>query len=211
MDREPSPQGHDDAMSLEAWSHPVAVTADQVVALNLRHWRRAAGLTQKEAGALLGWSEDNMSSAERSWDPARDRRRFDAATLADIALTLGVPLAALFLPPPGDGDGDSARYLLAARGRNYAMGDMMALLVMPDNDDDTTVMQAYRARFNEAAARYLDPQWAATAAGLVGAGLSPSARADLAARLAGQRDALLRAAQLLGDLSGAIRENGGTP
>jgi hypothetical protein len=77
---------------------------------------------------------------------------------------------------------------------------------MPDNDDDTPVMDAYRARFNEAAARYLDPQWAAAAARLAGAGLSPQARDDIAARLADQRDGLLRAAQLLGELSGAIRE-----
>jgi transcriptional regulator with XRE-family HTH domain len=182
----------------------VAVTADQVVALNLRHWRREAGLTQEAAGKLLGWSADNVSSAERSWDGSRDRRRFDAQALAEIALALGVPLAALFLPPPGDGT--EARYLLAAGGRSHAMGEVMALLVMPDNDDDTPVMDAYRARFNEAAARYLDPQWAAAAARRAGAGLSAQARDDIAARLADQRDGLLRAAQLLGELSGAIRE-----
>jgi hypothetical protein len=85
------------------------------------------------------------------------------------------------------------------------MADMMALLTMPDNDDDTPVMDAYRARFNEAAARYLSPQWAAVAARLVGAGMSPSARDDIAARLADKRDELLRTAELLGELSVTVR------
>ena len=72
----------------------VPVTADQIVALNLRHWRRAAGMTQEEAGARLGWSDKNLSAAERSWDADRDRRRFDAQTLTEMALALGVPVAA---------------------------------------------------------------------------------------------------------------------
>src|ERR1700690_800863 len=85
------------------------VTVDQLVALNIRHWRNAAGLTQADLGGRLGWSAANVSAAERSADPARDPRRFDAQTLTEIALALGVPLAALFLPP-GD-DGERACYL----------------------------------------------------------------------------------------------------
>ena len=37
----------------------------------LSWFRREAGLTQEAAGKLLGWSADNVSSAERSWDGSR--------------------------------------------------------------------------------------------------------------------------------------------
>lgn len=180
----------------------VPVTADQVVALNLRHWRRAAGMTQEEAGARLGWSAANVSAAERSWDADRDRRRFDAQTLTEMSLALGVPLAAFFLPPPDDETG--ARYRISAGDRHYGMGDIMTLVVMPDNDDDTEVMTAYRERFNAAARRYLEPEWAAVAGRLLGDGASPDARADMAARLEDERAGLLRAAELLGDLAAGI-------
>jgi transcriptional regulator with XRE-family HTH domain len=187
----------------------VPVTADQIAAYNLRHWRRAAGLTQKQAGARLGWTEGNLSEVERSWDPARLPRRLDAQTLTEMALALGVPLTAFFLPPPDDGTG--ARYLLAAGGRHYAMSDLMALAVMPDNDDDTPVMTAYRDRYNTAAARYLDPEWAAVAGRWLRDGAGPQARADVAARLTDQRAALLAAAELLGELAAAVSAPDGTP
>jgi transcriptional regulator with XRE-family HTH domain len=181
----------------------VPVTADQLVALNLRHWRRAAGMTQEEVGARLGWTAGNESAAERSWDPDRDRRRFDAQTLTEMALAVGVPVAAFFLPPPDDGI--EARYLLAdASGRIYAMGDIMTLVTVPDNDDDTDVMAAYRERFNAAAARYLEPEWAAVAGRLLGDGASPAARADMAARLEDERAGLLRAAELLGGMAAGL-------
>ena len=180
----------------------VTLTVDQVVALNLWRWRREAGLTQEAAGKLLGLSADNLGQAERSRDPRQPPRRFDARAVTDIALTLGVPVAALFLPPPDDGDG--TRYLLAAAGRHYDMAEMMALLTMPDNDDETPVMDAYRARFNEAAGRYLSPQWAAVAARLVGAGMSPQAAADTAATLRDDRAALLRAAERFGALADGL-------
>jgi transcriptional regulator with XRE-family HTH domain len=202
MDHEP-PQG-------DAGAPPVIpLTADQVVAFNLRYWRREAGLTQEAAGALLGWSADNLGQYEKSWEPGRPRRRFDAQALAEIALALGIPLAALFLPPPGEHDGGQYRLRLAAAGRHYDMGDMMALLVMPDNDDDTPVMDAYRARFNEAAARYLNPQWAATAARLLKGSRSPQAAADLAAQMRDDRAGLLRVAERLGELAGAMEAPGG--
>jgi transcriptional regulator with XRE-family HTH domain len=185
----------------------VTLTADQVVALNLWRWRREAGLTQEAAGKLLGLSADNLGQAERSRDPGQPRRRFDAQAVAEMALALGVPVAALFLPPPDDGDG--TRYLLAARERHYDMADMMALLTMPDNDDETPVMDAYRARFNEAAARYLSPQWASVAARLVGAGLSPQAAADTAALLRDDRAALLKTAERLGNLADGLDAQGG--
>jgi transcriptional regulator with XRE-family HTH domain len=185
----------------------VPVTADQLVAYNLRHWRRAAGMTQEEAAARLGWKAGNLSAVELSWNADKDRRRFDAQTLTEMALALGVPVAAFFLPPPGDGT--DARYLLDASSRHYDMGDLMALVVMPDNDDETPVMTAYRERFNADAARYLDPEWAAVAGRLLGDGASPEARADMAARLADQQTALLAAAGLLGDLAAALGRQDG--
>lgn len=184
----------------------VTVTADQLVAYNLRHWRRAAGLTLGQLGARLGWKERNASDIERSWDPARPPRHFNAQVLTEMALALGVPLTAFFLPPPDDGT--EARYLLQAGGRHYDMGDLLALAVMPDNDDDTEVMDAYRDRFNAAAARYLDPGWAATAGRWLRDGAGPQARADIAARLADQRAGLLAAARLFGDLEAAVRRDG---
>lgn len=127
------------------------VTVDQLVALNIRHWRNAAGLTQAGLGERLGWSAANVSAAERSVDPARDARRFDAQTLTELALALGVPLAALFLPP--DDDGERASYRITASGRTWDMGDLMELVVMPDATDDSPLLEAYRARFNAAAHR----------------------------------------------------------
>lgn len=127
------------------------VSVDQLVALNIRHWRNAAGLTQAELGGRLGWTAANVSAAERSADPARDARRFDAQTLTELALALGVPLAALFLPP--DDDGQRASYCFTATGRTWDMGDLMELVVMPDSVDGSPLLEAYRERFNAAAMR----------------------------------------------------------
>ena len=127
------------------------VSVDQLVAMNIRHWRTAAGLTQAELGERLGWSAANVSAAERSVDPARDARRFDAQTLTELALALGVPLAALFLPP--DDDGKRATYCFTAAGRTWGMADLMELVVMPDSVDDSPLLEAYRERFNAAAMR----------------------------------------------------------
>ena len=127
------------------------VSIDQVVALNVRYWRTAAGLTQAELGERLGWSGAVVSAAERSVDEARDRRRFDAQTLAELALALGVPLAALLLPPPDDGERASYRFI--AGGRTWGMGDLMELVVMPDTAEDSPLMEKYRERFRTAALR----------------------------------------------------------
>jgi len=179
------------------------VTADQIVAANMRYWRRAAGLTQEEFGRRIGWKPANVSAAERSADDTRDRRRFDAQTLAELALALGLPIAALFLPPPGDGT--EARYEIAASdGNRYAMADVMELLVMPDSGEESALMDAYRARFGDAARTYLDPEWAGIVARWLKAAGSPAQAADQAARLRARRDDLLRAAAEFGSLADAI-------
>lgn len=134
------------------------VSIDQVVALNVRLWRIAAGLTQAELGERLGWSGAVVSAAERSVSDARDRRRFDAQTLAELSLALGVPAAALLLPPPDDGERVSYRF--TAAGRTWDMGDLMELVVMPDTTGDSPLMDKYRERFSAAARRAASgPAW----------------------------------------------------
>jgi hypothetical protein len=161
--------------------HPVgpgaALTLNQVVAANIACYRQEAGLTQRELGERIGWKTLAVSEAERSRD-GRTHREFDAAELGAFAWALGVPLVALFLPPAGDA---GARY--AAGPASLDAAGLMGMLVMPDSDDDTPAMTAYRQRFNAAAAAWLDPQWAATAARWLGGGTAPGARAVAAARL----------------------------
>lgn len=178
------------------------VTVDQVVAVNLRHWRRAAGMTQEELGRKLGWSAANVSAAERSADSARDPRRFDAQTLVHLSLALSVPLIALFLPP--EDDGERAGYLFAGPDREYDMGDLMALSVMTDSDDDSEVMQEYRRRFRAAAGRYLDPGWVEEVAAWLHEIEEADLRTERAARLRADAEALRRAAADYEALAGAI-------
>lgn len=145
-------------MDSEPASLPVEqVTPDQVVAFNIRYWRKAAGLTQAGLGQKLGWSDANVSAAERSVSEGRDRRRFDAQTLIELAVALGVPVAALLLPP--DDDGERARYVFTACGEQHDMGDLMELAVMPDSPSDAPVMEAYRRRLRVTVGRYLDEGW----------------------------------------------------
>lgn len=183
----------------------VNMTVDQVVAVNLARFRRAAGMTQGELGAHLGWSAANVSAAERSADAARERRRFDAQTVAELSLALGIPLAAFFLPPPGDGT--DADYSLTVGGKSWTMGDFMSFVVMIDNDDDTGQAEAYRNAYRDAAVHYLDPEWAARVAGYF-TGQSAEQRAELAALLREDRDAALRSARRLGELADAIEAAG---
>ena len=183
------------------------VTVNQVVAWNIARWRRACGLTQAQLGSKIGMSVASLSEAERSWDGKRTRE-FDAQSLTVIALALGVPLAALFLPP--EDDGATVRYVVRdGEGRPYPMGAYMGLVVMPDNDDQTPVMTDYRDRLNAAAARYLDPDWMnAVARWLKGTG-SPAGRAELAGRLEDRERALREDAAELGKLAAAIRAEEG--
>ena len=78
------------------------VTVNSLVAFNLAFFRKAAELTQEELGERLGWGNTVVSTAERSWD-ARRVRSFSVEDLMDIAMALGVPVAALFLPPEDHG------------------------------------------------------------------------------------------------------------
>jgi transcriptional regulator with XRE-family HTH domain len=182
------------------------VTVNQVIAWNIGFYRRKAGLTQEQLGARIGWSYGSVSEAERSWDGDR-ARKFNAQEVTVLALALGIPVIALFLPP--DGDGTTARYAITGdRGIRYGMRDYMALAVMPDGDDNTTVFGAYRDRFNDAARRYLEPEGAATVARWTSGHLSAARRADLAATLRDRERAALTAAAEWRHLADAIEEEG---
>ena len=191
------------------------VTVDQIVAMNMRYWRRAAGLTQEGLGDLIGWSAANVSAAERSADDDRDRRRFDAGTLASLALALGVPLGALFLPPaddsperqyrfpalPGDPDGDT----------ELDMRQLLNFIVLPDSGENTVVMAAYRDRLGSVAASLLDDEGAREVARILSMVEDGERRAIRAERLRQRQAELLRTAAEIGDLADAIDGEGGTP
>ncbi len=159
------------------------VTVDQLVAFNIRHWRRAAGMTQEELGERIGWSAANVSAAERSADGDRERRRFNAQTIASAAIALGVPILALFLPPPDDGI--RQRYLFHQREQDadcLSMTDLMQA-VLPDTGDHTAVLDKYRHRFQAAVTYYMDPGFGGQVARFMREATDDELRADRAARL----------------------------
>jgi transcriptional regulator with XRE-family HTH domain len=131
------------------------VTANQVVAWNIAWLRREAGLTQEALAERLGWPQNKVSEAERSWNGKRTRE-FDAQTLIGLAMALGVPMAAFLLPPMDD----SAVYVIRPPGQeeDCDLGDMLAYSIT-DLDEDTSVMGAYRQRLLSAVGKYLGEDW----------------------------------------------------
>jgi transcriptional regulator with XRE-family HTH domain len=192
----------DDENDTETGAPVRLVTVSQVVAWNVARYRRAAGLTQRELGRLLGWSNGQVSDAERSWKGERVRE-FDADELARLSLVLGVPLIAFFLPPEGDGDPDG--YALAGPdGGKRGMRDLMALVVMPDSDSREPQMYAYRDRLQAAGNRYLSPEWADELAGWMHETEPDDRLAERAAWLRARQAQLRESAAELGDLASAI-------
>lgn len=124
------------------------VSINQVVAFNMSVYRRAAGMTQDELGERLGgWSFASVSAAERSWDGKRVRQ-FNADEIMRIAAAVGVPVIAMFLPPPDAGTavdyvfdfGSDAPAGLAELLRSLAQ-------VYPEHEDqETPAVAAYRER-----------------------------------------------------------------
>lgn len=105
------------------------LTLNQVVAYNLAAYRKAAEISQDEIGQRIGgWSAASVSAAERSWDSKRVKK-FDADEILAIAHVLGVPLAALFLPP--EDDGTACRYVLDLHGpgSELPLRDLLPLAV----------------------------------------------------------------------------------
>jgi transcriptional regulator with XRE-family HTH domain len=183
------------------------LTVNQVVAWNMTHFRRAAVLTQEELGELLGWSKAIVSAAERSWDGKRIRQ-FTVDDVAALARALGVPLAALFLPP--EDDGEKKRYVLRLTEKDaerLTMTDLM-WLALTDNENESPVMNIYRNRLRGAVTTYLDEFWAEEVASWLRQIDSDEARADRAARLRSRRAALLDLAAELGDLADTLERPG---
>jgi cell division septum initiation protein DivIVA/transcriptional regulator with XRE-family HTH domain len=101
------------------------ISINQLVGFNLAYFRKSAGLTQEELGKRLGgWTKVAVSAAERSWSGNRIRK-FDAHELTAMARALGVPLIALFLPPPDMGI--AVRYVVNLPD-NTGAADLMAIL-----------------------------------------------------------------------------------
>lgn len=119
------------------------VTVNSIVALNLAFFRKAAGLKQEELAERLGWGKTTVSTAERSWN-ARRVRSFSVEDLLGIAVALGIPVAALFLPP--EDHGVAFRYVLDMPAGGAA--DVLDLLsyVFPGYGGDSPAMDAYRKR-----------------------------------------------------------------
>jgi len=192
----------------------VHVDIEQIVAMNIRYWRRCAGMTQEGLGELLGWSAANVSAAERSADEKRERRRFDAGTLTGLSLALGVPLIALFFPPEDDSPG--RRYVFPALpgdpegDTELDMTDLLGFVLMPDSSNDTDIMAAYRHRFTTAVDTYLDSRWGREVARWLAFTEDAEMRAVRAARLRSRQAEMLRAAAEFGDMADVIDPAGGT-
>jgi transcriptional regulator with XRE-family HTH domain len=130
------------------------INVNQVIALNMAYYRRKAGLTQEQFGDLLGgWTKVAVSAAERSWD-GRRMRKFDGDEIADIAAALGVPIAALFLPP--EDDLEDCRYVFRqdTEGEPVGMGALLSHAIPEPTLDGTPTMRAYEDRLVEAMDKY---------------------------------------------------------
>ena len=125
------------------------MTVNQLVAYNMGYFRKAAGLGQQEFGEPLGWSVASVSAAERSWDGKRVKK-FDADEIVQIATVLGVPLAALFVPP--EDHGTAVRYVLHFGGKKVKDLDELLSLALPAFGGDSPAMDAYRKRIIAAGA-----------------------------------------------------------
>ena len=129
------------------------ITVNQLVAYNMAAFRKAAGLGQQEFGGPLGWSPASVSAAERSWDGKRIKK-FDADEIVQIAAVLGVPLAALFLPP--EDHGTAVQYVLHFGGKKVKNLDDLLPLALPGFGGDSPAMDAYRKRVIAAGASGLE-------------------------------------------------------
>jgi transcriptional regulator with XRE-family HTH domain len=167
------------------------VTVNQLIAYNMARWRKAAGLTQAELGERIGgWSGATVSAAERSWDGKRIRQ-FTADEIVAIALELGVPVPAMFLPP--EGDGAAIRYLFHAHDRGAAcsdMGDLFALL-LPESGDAGLAGDAWQKAFDSAVDRYLDEERGEELLASLGEWSDEQARAARLERIQSQREVAL--------------------
>lgn len=185
----------------------VHVTIDQLVAMNIRYWRKKAKLTQEQLAELVGWSAPNISAAELSANEGKDKRRFDAHTLVTFAAALDVPLSALFLPP--EDDGISKRYLFHADpGECREMSDLVTLAISEPAEDVGPAMDAYKTRYYAAVSRYADPRRAEQLAARMKGVTTDQERKHRLDRLAWQREALAATVGDLDQIMDAIADMG---
>jgi 8-oxo-dGTP diphosphatase len=89
-----------------------SMTANQLVAYNLARIRKAQGLSQEQAAAMLApwlgvrWSKAVYSAAERSYDGKRVRQ-FTADDLIAMSGAFGVPVLYFFLPAKAEDRGSA--------------------------------------------------------------------------------------------------------
>jgi transcriptional regulator with XRE-family HTH domain len=108
------------------------MTANQVVAANLRRIRLEYGITQEQAAEFTApylpggrWSRVVWSSAERSVSGKRVRR-FDADEIMGLALGLGVPIAEFFRSPQ---EPELHRIVGAGAEKGVGVGEMRRIVV----------------------------------------------------------------------------------
>jgi transcriptional regulator with XRE-family HTH domain len=83
---------------------PDPLSASGIVAINLKRARELRGMSQAEAGELLGdylrnpWSAATVSAAERSWERGPERS-FSANELDGFSRAIRLPVFWFLLPP----------------------------------------------------------------------------------------------------------------
>jgi transcriptional regulator with XRE-family HTH domain len=181
------------------------VTVNQVVAWNIAWLRRETGVTQRELGEVLGWSNVSVSEAERSWDGKRTRE-FDAEELIALSLAFGVPLNALFLPPLDDGR--DVVYLIQPPGQNEDLGmaDLLGTVLFGDPDDDSAGVTAYRRRLLGAVGQYHGEDWRDEVARWLVISQGPESARERALRMRGDRARLMADADDLGAWADAFEK-----
>jgi transcriptional regulator with XRE-family HTH domain len=120
------------------------VSVNDVVSMNLAHFRKAVGLSQQELANQIGWLKQVVSTAERSWE-GRRKRNFTVSDLIDIASGLGIPFAALLLPP--EDDGITVTYMVDGfhNGGEMPLRDLLPF-VLGFIEGESPAMAEYRKR-----------------------------------------------------------------
>ncbi len=183
------------------------VTVNQIVAWNIAWLRREADLKQEELGELLGWPQNKVSEAERSWNGKRTRE-FDAETLIALAMALEVPVNAFFLPPHDDGQDVTYMIRPAGQAEDRGMGDMMKFAIT-DTDGDTEIMASYRRRLLGAVGKYLGEGWRSDVARWLRRAVGREAIREGAYSMRGLRASLLALAEDVDAWYGALEQAAG--
>ena len=105
------------------------MTANQLVAYNLRRAREMRGETQEQVAQRLWpyigekWSKASFSIAEKSAEPGHRKRNFNANELLAFACVFQKPVAWFFTPPDGVDDVTCGEPLDVSRhvGRNQLL------------------------------------------------------------------------------------------